>query len=350
MKSLTIVAALTGLGNLAVGFKLPFFKFSIGSPSHSQASTSIAPTEPSKITFGFSDAQPTALPKHRLSRRVPWHLAPIANEDQWCKAVAKGRQLYATFWKSDRAAGAMYNPPLQSSNSVYNRNNIFNQMYNVWGWSNGAQKAHDAQYDYFYGNNWMQAMMYHAIGLTPWVDVWGYHFAHGVKDHRDENGQPLPIKEQVYHAYNRDWPATGARVKFGVQDKAGAIFVSLAVSPSHAYRELHGSDISPNDLPHLRSLSDLLWAGWASGSSPMARPGNPNIANLRFIFMVDIVSGETQSIMKRALADKGMDQVPVWPGVDFSTAETNGAALLGSPNGKPAGYLLNQHKAEMGVQ
>lgn len=350
MKALTIAVALGELANLAVGFKLPSFKFSILSPSLSQESASIAPTDPNNITFSVSDAQPTALSKHRLNRRVSWPNAPIATEDQWCKAVGKGRQLYATFWKSDRAAGAMYNPPLQSSNSAYNRGNIFNQMYNVWGWSNGAQRHNDAKYDYYYGNGWMQAMMYHAIGITPWVDVWGYHFAHGVKDFRDDKGQPLPIKEQVYHAYGREYPATGARVKFGVQDKAGAIFVSLAVSPSHAYRELHGRDISPNELPSLRSLSDLLWAGWTSGSSPMARPGNPNIANLRFIFMVDIINGETLSVMKRAMANRGKDQVPVWPGVDFSPAETDGAALLGTPNGKPAGYLLNQHKAEMGVQ
>ena len=350
MKVLAVTVALTGLANLTAGFRLPFFKPASVSPSLTQDSVYIAPTGPSNITFDVSHAQTTPKPEHRLDRRVSWPLAPIATDEQWCKAVSKGRQLYATFWKSDRAAGAMYNPPQLSANSPYHRGNIANQMYNVWGWHNAAQRHNDAKYDDYFGDGWMKAMRQLGIGLKPWEDVWSYHFAHGVKDLRDERGQPIPIKEQEYYALQRDWPATGARTKFGVQDKAGAIFVSLAVSPAHAYREIHGRDINRNDLPNLRSLSDLLWAGWVSGSSPMGRPGNPNIAGLKYIFMVDVINGETLSVMKRALRNKGLEKVPVWPGVDFSCADEDGAALLGTPNGKPAGYLLNQHKQEMGIQ
>ena len=272
----------------------------------------------------------------------------MATDEQWCKAQGKGAQMYQTFWKSDIAAGAMYKPPRQSANSVFTKGNIYNQMFNIWGWRNADQRFNDAKYDSYYGRGWLDAMKYLAIGIEPWHDIWNYHYGHGVKDLRDEKGQPIPIKDQEYTAYGHDHPATGARAKFGVQDKAGAIMVSVAVSPSIAYRELHGQSIRPEDLPQFRSLSDLLWAGWLSGSNPNA--GNPNPSNLKYIFMMWIVNKETLGIIKRALANKKKSKYSVWPGDDFPVSEADGQALLGSPNGKPVGYLVNQHKQELGYQ
>ncbi|KAF1969637.1 hypothetical protein BU23DRAFT_476177 [Bimuria novae-zelandiae CBS 107.79] len=187
-----------------------------------------------------------------------------------------------------------------------------------------------------------------AIGTGP-EDCWTFHYIHGDRNARDEHGVPIPISEQEYYAYNMPYPATGARAKFGVQDKAGAIFITHCFSPTDTYPRLYGHAIAEHDLPQVRSLSDLLFAGWLTGSHP--RNGqNPNLYGLKYIFMIDIVNRETVSVMKRALASRGKDRPSVWPGDDFNVADAEGQALLGTPNGKPIGYLLNQHKNDLGYQ
>lgn len=342
MEFTAIVVALVGLANLANGFASPLVNPVLG------ASSSIL-VPPTGVDLNISHAPNVSIKStHQFGRRDTWDASPMATDEQWCKAQAKGAQMYMTFFKSDIAAGAMYKPPRQTANSFFTKGNIFNQLFNVWGWHNATQRYNDAKYDSYYGQGWLNAMKYLAIGIEPWKDVWNYHYGHGVKDLRDEKGQPIPVKEQVYTAFGHEHPATGARAKFGVQDKAGAIMVSVAVSPTIAYKELHGQSIHIDDLPQLRSLSDLLWAGWLSGSNP--NTGNPNPNNLKYIFMMWIVNKETLGIMKRALGNKGKDKYSVWPGDDFPVSGADGQALLGSPNGKPVGYLVNQHKQELGYQ
>lgn len=284
----------------------------------------------------------------RIVRRANWDSTPMATDEVWCRAQAKGAQMYAAFWKSDLAAGRSYNPPRQSANSIFRSDNMNNMMYSTWGWSDGDNLSNDANFDRHYGDGWLTAMRERGIGIEPWKDVWSYYYQHGARNARDEQGQPFPLNEQTYMAYGKRYQVTGARAKFGVQDKAGAIMVNIAVSPASAFRQLYGRDARPDELPQLRSLSDLLWAGWIRGSNPHV--GNPNPANLNYMFMMWVINEETLSIMKRALKAKGKDKYSVWPGDDFSTREPEGQALLGSPNGKPMGYLVNQRKQDMGVK
>ncbi|KAJ4346672.1 Mitochondrial import inner membrane translocase subunit tim8 [Didymosphaeria variabile] len=283
-----------------------------------------------------------------LERRANWDMSPMATDDLWCKAQAKGASMYAIFWKSDVAAGRLYNPPRQSANSMFRANNFNTMLYETWGWSDADNKFNDAVFNDFYGAGWIRAMQERSIGIIPWQDIWSYHYTHGAANLKDEKGQPFPINEQTYVAYNKRYRATGARAKFGVQDKAGAIMVSVAVSPAESFKAVYGREAGTGELPMLRSLSDLLFAGWLRGSNPHA--GNPNPANLNYMFMMWIVNRETLSIMKRALRARGKDKYSVWPGDDFSTATEEGQALLGSPNGKPMGYLVNQRKLDIGVK
>lgn len=331
MKIVILTVALVGLVSLAI---------SAITPLDIDSSASI--TNETKIPNAETQI------KHHSVRRANWDSAPMPTDQQWCNAQAKGAELYRTMWKSDLAAGSNYNPPRQSGNSVFRADNLQNMMYNTWGWADADYQYTDAQFKGIYGDGWINAMKDRGIGIEPWTDVWSYHFSHGAKGVRDEHGQPIPMNEQQYSAYGRNYPVTGAQAKFGVQDRAGAIFVSTAVSPTTAYKELYGKNINPNDLPALRSLSDLLWAGWIRGSNPHV--GNPNPANLNYMFMIWIVNSETLSIMKKALASRGKTKPSVWPGDDFDTSTPEGAALLGTPNGKPMGYLVNQRKLDMGVR
>jgi hypothetical protein len=96
-----------------------------------------------------------------------WNALPLASEDLWCAAQAKGAQMYATFWKSDIAAGKAYNPVRQSANSVFRSNNIDNIMFHTWGWDQAPRKFEDAQFN-TYGAGWLQAMRDRGIGILPW--------------------------------------------------------------------------------------------------------------------------------------------------------------------------------------
>jgi hypothetical protein len=96
-----------------------------------------------------------------------WDELPLASEDLWCAAQAKGAQMFATFWKTDIAAGRAYNPARQSANSVFRSNNIDSMMFDTWGWDRAPAKFEDAQYD-TYGAGWLQAMRERGIGILPW--------------------------------------------------------------------------------------------------------------------------------------------------------------------------------------
>lgn len=323
-------------------------------------------TQPPVETGRLQERQ--RLPRSNLWQ---WTTAPLASDELWCAAQAKGAQMYNTFWKSDAAAGRAYNPPRVSANSAYRANNINNMMYSTWGWTDADRTADDAHFGSEYGRGWDEAMQARGIGTVPWqgkytiystvlwfsdhtlthlahTDIYGYSFSHGSGSARDEHGQPILLTQQAYTAYGHQYRVTGGRIKFGVQDKAGAIMVSLAVSPSYAFNRLYGRAAQPEELPVLQAASDLLWAGWIRGTNPTV--GNPNVANLNYMFMNWIINRDTLSIMKRALHSRGKDYYSKWPGDDFSTATPEGQALLGSPNGKPMGYLVNQRKLDMGVK
>jgi hypothetical protein len=160
---------------------------------------------------------------------------------------------------------------------------------------------------------------------------------------------PIRLDEQTYQAYGREYRVTGASAKFGVQDKAGAIMISVAISPGESFKKLYGRPAQDAELPVLRSLSDVLWTGWIHGSKPDSG-NNPDVRNLNYMFMMWVINQDTLKILKRALHARGKSSFSVWPGDDFACSTPEGQALLGSPNGKPVGYFVNQRKADMGVK
>jgi hypothetical protein len=189
----------------------------------------------------------------------------------------------------------------------------------------------------------------HTDFCSSYLDICSYYFTHGAGDAKDEHGLRIPLNEQIYHAYGMEHRVTGASAKFGVQDKAGAIMIRVAESPRESFKRLYRRPAQEAELPQVRSLSDLLWAGWIRGSKPQERD-NPDVRNLNYMFMMGIINQDTLKIMKRALHARGKSSFSVWPGDDFSCETPEGQALLGSPNGKPVGYFVNQRKADIGVK
>jgi hypothetical protein len=103
-------------------------------------------------------------------------------------------------------------------------------------------------------------------------------------------------------------------------------------------RPKDAGDPKPDELPLLRSSSDIAWGLWNRGSNNMK---NPNVKNIQKIFSMNIVNEETKMIMIRALGsvkvpegEPKIFQPPAWPGAtfDLSSGEEDGVAgraLLG---------------------
>lgn len=84
-------------------------------------------------------------------------------------------------------------------------------------------------------------------------------------------------------------------------------------------------DVPKDELPALRSVSDVAWGLWN-------RQSVENIRNIRGFMSIMVMNEETEEIIERAMALRFPGEpVPVdeWPGTDFSTAEEAGQALLG---------------------
>ncbi|KAF2626279.1 hypothetical protein BU25DRAFT_471761 [Macroventuria anomochaeta] len=171
---------------------------------------------------------------------------------------------------------------------------------------------------------------------------------------RDEDGElPFP-EDQHYNADGKNFQVTQAYAKVGINPTDGLVYFIHRQSPEDAAGE-HWRRGKPTheELPALRSSSDIAWGMWnrvASGSQ-----------KLNYFMAVSVINPETQYIMKCALQQYNIDEVPAWPGKDFEFVIKNAKpkesdllemeaalALLGSSNGLGAGYFIIQHRRQLG--
>jgi hypothetical protein len=73
------------------------------------------------------------------------------------------------------------------------------------------------------------------------------------------------------------------------------------------------------------------------------------VKNLKYIFRHQVVNLETIAVIKEVLEKRGEEQKP-WPGVQISMTERDAWAILGSPNGRGAAWMLLQHKRQLGMK
>jgi hypothetical protein len=106
---------------------------------------------------------------------------------------------------------------------------------------------------------------------------------------------------------------------------------------------ISGGELVPpvkSDFPELAKLSDIVFGQWtlAAGSQT---------PNLRFILIYNIRNEKTAPIIRRALRTYNQG-LGVWPGSSFPIGTDAAKALLGSVSGAGPGFLLGQHKAQLG--
>jgi hypothetical protein len=84
-------------------------------------------------------------------------------------------------------------------------------------------------------------------------------------------------------------------------------------------------------LPHLRSLSDILWGYWVRD--------NANIKNIQYFFMLGISNDQTNQLIASCLKNT-KEALKKWPGTSFGTDTDEGHALLGVYHSSQNSLLL----------
>lgn len=115
-------------------------------------------------------------------------------------------------------------------------------------------------------------------------------------------------------------------------------------SAAKAARRLWKRAPLTEELPAIRSVSDIAWAFWNR-----AHP-NGGLENIKYLFVATIINKETNQHVKRALGTLSpqKEEADGWPGHDFGMDTDAGKTLLGSPVGRWTRYFLMQHKRQLG--
>lgn len=107
---------------------------------------------------------------------------------------------------------------------------------------------------------------------------------------------------------------------------------------------MSGGRVSP-----LNIWSDVVYLNWAT----LARATGNSVANLKYPVRLHIINLDTKAILQIACGGP----CPAWPGKTFDINQKkskgvlihqNGLALLGTPNGSGAAWLLINHKQQLG--
>ncbi|PSN61384.1 hypothetical protein BS50DRAFT_651489 [Corynespora cassiicola Philippines] len=100
--------------------------------------------------------------------------------------------------------------------------------------------------------------------------------------------------------------------------------------------------------PELYYWSDVAFLQWKDvvNNYKFRQPGMQESV-LRYVIRANITNKATLDIIEGALSTTDQEAT-AWPGVTFGMNTREGQALLGSPNGTGVGYLLAQHKRQLG--
>jgi hypothetical protein len=136
---------------------------------------------------------------------------------------------------------------------------------------------------------------------------------------------------------------TSAAHTVGVNGIGGAVIAMNIVSPAKAAAGLWSQDPKPEELPHIRSFSDISCAFWN-------RAAAGDIQGIHYFVATMVINRETNQHIKKALSEltPPEEDTKGWPGHEFGMDSDAGKALLGAPVGRWARYFLMQHKRQLG--
>ncbi|PWO20020.1 hypothetical protein A1F95_10784, partial [Pyrenophora tritici-repentis] len=162
---------------------------------------------------------------------------------------------------------------------------------------------------------------------------------------RDPRGNLPPVNNQWYYVNNRPYRATNAEFTIGVNVMSGMIVMINRQNPASSAQDLWGLHQPPpsDQLPALRASSDIMWGLWK-----LANPYHP--WDIKLFLSTPVTNDDTSDIIETILQARRLqlNNLPVYPGLEFQSNAPEYLPLLGSPNGFAVGYFLAQHKRELG--
>ncbi|KAF2109955.1 hypothetical protein BDV96DRAFT_669005 [Lophiotrema nucula] len=241
----------------------------------------------------------------------------------WKDAVCKGRIFINQMKVSDKAAGAMMKIPQDSAESKF----LDTDELEKWGYEG---LDWDPYYDFTTTLQLDTALK--SLGISdPKKKSEGENFECWNWEHETEK----TIDGVKY------LPTNGHYITM-FSPKDGVIIAASKYSPGY-----EGAKKNPpvTVLPKLKLWSDVIYVQWARIHA--ADPASPGIHNLRYVFSSPVENAASNQLIEEATGKK-VTELGKWPGETFSTDVDEGKALLGAPNGVGIGWLLAQHKRQLG--
>lgn len=133
------------------------------------------------------------------------------------------------------------------------------------------------------------------------------------------------------------YPATGVDYKIAVNPRAGMLIVFDVFSPA-TVRAASAMDLVP-----LHRFSDIAWLIWTK----YCNDAHVDPAGLRYILHVVVNNPQSLDTIE-AVSHNDPFALPLYPGATYAGSSAGGTALVGTPNGIGAAYLIIDHKKQMG--
>lgn len=282
--------------------------------------------------------------------------AAAGDNDPWTLSVARGTKLLVGMKSSDAIAASAYGLD-KTAESPFDGDLI--SKLREWGYNDNTpamQKTVDKECNMASTSGHMLSKTFLDLGLDTKSKANGgpnqcFQIEHydGPTVIKEPDGS-LPQKAQQYYKVpgcDTKYRVTGAENTIGVNADSGAIFALSLSSAAKSARRLWKVAPTTEQLPHIRSVSDLAWAFW---NRAVAGTPGAELQNIKYFFVNMIVNTETNRHIRRALQtlDPPVEEAVSWPGHEFGMETEAGKALLGSPVGRWAGYFLMQHKRQLG--
>ncbi|KAL1600767.1 hypothetical protein SLS60_007155 [Paraconiothyrium brasiliense] len=288
------------------------------------------PAEPFEILepWGSATSSPTA---DATSVSSPSGPPNAASDSVWEDAANHGCRLVDAMRTSDQEAGKLYSP---AKSSVQSSLMSFDD-FTSWGWN--ANEINAGNLSDFDGGQqkpdpgWGIGHALRELGVSDKIKAQG-----GKNVIIDALHGKEPFT-QGYTKNGKSYPATGAEFKIGINTDDGVLMAMDRISPASAAKK-RSPPVSDDQLPDVHAFSDIGYLNYKNilGKDPK---------NMKYMMSVMITNDKTASIIAKAL---GGGELGPWPGKSFNWRSKEFKALLGSPNGMGFGYLLVQHKSQLG--
>ncbi|KZM22840.1 hypothetical protein ST47_g6020 [Ascochyta rabiei] len=276
----------------------------------------------------------------------------LASDAIWDKYRKKGDHYQCLFEANDENAGRLVEdsrtPP--SAQSVWKGTRAADR--HIWNWHELHFDEDDCNFEYLNLKDAFDALNLDAYCEEEGGHNMGWGLGHYDEEQVDKITDPntdffpmIPVIEQTYTVGDKIYKSTGGYYIFVINQIDGAIVALNIFSPHNAvkthWRSIGGT-AKDEDLPKLRYMSDLVWGKWVEN--------NDNVKNLRVYVVHNVLNTETTTIVSRAMRNKLVPKLDVWPGTAFDKEKdpVEFQAIIGSPIGGTMSILLAQHKEELG--